>query len=104
MVPAHQITGTFTVRNSIQIGINTAFGGDASKKIKDVRCYEREDGLQDLYINYSDGYSKRIENVHIFVRTIIEEELGQGVQSGHGELYVLHNDKLYPFLYDINDV
>ncbi|MDY3891644.1 MAG: hypothetical protein SOZ26_03775 [Bacteroidaceae bacterium] len=104
MVTANRQNGTFKLRKYLWNGINKSFGGDTSKTITSVRCFEYKDGVQDLFINYSNSYSKRIKNVKIFLRHIIEEEIGDAVQFGHGELFILYDEKIYPFFYDLDDV
>lgn len=104
MITAKRLNGTSILRKCLWNGINALFGGDTNRSITSVRTFEYNDGTQDLFINYSDGYSKRVENIKIFVRHIIEDELEGGIQSGHGELYILYDDRIYPFFYDLNDV
>lgn len=105
MFPAQRILGTFKFIQCLWNGLNTSFGGDPSKTIKSVRCFEYEDGKQSIFINYSDGYSKRIENVQIFFRQIIEEEIHDGIKFdvfGQSEYYIIYNNELYTFFYDPN--
>ena len=58
MVTANRQNGTFKLRKCLWNGINKSFGGDTSKTITSVRCFEYKDGVQDLFINYFNSYSK----------------------------------------------
>lgn len=103
MKPAQKKSGTFVLHHCLWQALNEAFDGDTSKEIKNVRCYESEDGSQDMYINYACGLSKRVDNISIFSNAIIEDNPEFGIEFGFIELYILHYDKLYRFCYDINE-
>lgn len=90
-------------RECLWDALNDTFEGKTSIEIQNVRCYEYADGNQDIFINYVDGFSRRIEKVEVFYREVIDS-WEENIPSGHMEYYILHDSKIYPFYCDFDDV